>query len=404
MDKKKEIIACTDHGLYSVHTLEIKMDIHDGNESRIRRLLERHCEKNNQRSGLYNKNFNKKRGISYRDFGFANRYTCYDNVELFHKGISDIRLVEWVSLSDGVPFVIQRSMRFQLNPRILLGHDDKYIRILPNEEADMVVPALVEAFTPYGIDWYDFMDAKINRMDLCANIRLDTQDLAEKYLKILQKSGTVHGLGNKIKEYDKVSHHSRYPSNTVCLRNTAKKTDSYRQEFVIYPKYTQMIEYPTFYDEEETCRAKGQLRFELHMRRRKFEYIENKYGCTTLNDSMELSGYMGKVILGRYLGKIFGTGKIMSYSRTIKQIDSLKWQQRVREKMKMVVQQTKSSDMDVALGSLFGENCNAKRNYIGYFNKAGISPITVPDSWDISEFENPITYIETRNVNERDLE
>ena len=140
------------------------------------------------------------------------------------------------------------------------------------------------------------------------------------------------------------------------------------------------------------------------MRRRKFEHIEKKYGCTTLNDAMELSGYMGEVILGKYLGKIFGTGKIMSYSRAIKHIDSLKWQQRVRDKMKMVVQQTKSSDMDEALWSVFGKNSNTKRNYVGYFNKAGISPITVPDSWAISEFENPITYIETRNVNERDLD
>ena len=66
-----------------------------------------------------------------------------------------------------------------------------------------------------------------------------------------------------------------------------------------------------------------------------------------------------------------------------------------------IVEETRKADMAEA----FGDMPSYKKSHLmRLFNELDISPITIPDSWCFERFENPVTYIRTRNVNERDLE
>ena len=64
-----------------------------------------------------------------------------------------------------------------------------------------------------------------------------------------------------------------------------------------------------------------------------------------------------------------------------------------------VIEDTRRGNLMIALENFDGDRSRIMR----CFNDLGMSPITIPESWIVEEFENPITYIETRNVNERDL-
>ena len=71
---------------------------------------------------------------------------------------------------------------------------------------------------------------------------------------------------------------------------------------------------------------------------------------------------------------------------------------KVKATMKDIVDETRNDDIEGAFEKL-NYTLAHPRDYWEYFNEAGLSPITMPNRWRIDEFESPLTYIRTRNVN-----
>lgn len=381
---------------YSIHTFEVKIPLGIKAFVEYKVLLENCCKSRKDRSNCCNKFYydSWRKNVS----AHVNYFTCYDNDELFGRGISDIRLVEKRVFVDHNGVTISAGITFHVNPRKLLGHyENPYICIVPGSEAGMIIPALFKVLKSYGFKEKELRTAAIRRLDICANIDMGKQESAECYLGLMRRGGYYMGLDDKEMPMDPVSHRRRHPPNEVRYVSRTVSRGGVRETLSIYLKHSQMQENRSRYSAEEIERAKGQVRFELRIGSDKVSYLTEKYKCASSLALISMPGEIGEDILSRYLEGLYGKGKFIKFSRAVKLIrHTSSHRKAVKEKMIQIVEQTRKTDMADAFHSL-----SAGSQYRNYFNELGISPITLRDSWRVEEFEHPVTYILTRNVNER---
>jgi len=382
---------------YSVHTFEIAIELDTSYVPEVKSMLVLNFTENKLRSKLKNGQFYK--WVNSREPGFCNRYTCYDNEELFEYGIMDVHIVEVMRKEyENVVTVWRSFLRFRINPRPLLGHsDNRYICITPAEELLLVIPKLKDILSEYGINAYMFECLYVRRIDYCCNIDLGSQKSAERYLKLLRKGGFYRALNFKPKILDKKQHRYVYPRNEVRYINGSWNACR-REELSIYLKYSQMSESDKNYDTAELETAKGQIRIELRVELPKLRYLQKKYECYEPGRLMGSSGEIGENLLNVYLYGLYGSGKFVSVSEALKRIDTSSHRPAIKKRLAGIVLTTRHAD--------FMEACepystSEKSEIRKYFNNLGISPITLPDSWEEKEFANPVNYIKTNNVNKR---
>ncbi len=384
---------------YSVHTFEGCIEL-DPRQIRVyKRKLEHHFKYSPGRTKERNKWY-KEWNENPKRTGYCEQFTCYDNQELFEQGVSNV-CIEEIKYAERMTHEVwcQRCfLVFQVNPRRLLGEKDYlYICIAPVARLPEVLPVLCEKLELYGINKVDSSRMKIRRLDYCSNIQLESQEAAERYLKLLRKGGYYRGYNYKYRMYDMRQKRMVYPWNEVRYQNAAPAARR-REELSIYLKYPQIKKSGKNCDREELEAAKGQIRIEQRVWRAKLNYLETKYEYESLEEFFEASHEIGAEMLETYLYALYGTGKFVRYKKAIEKIRASNHRLAVKERMEWVINQTKKED--------FGEACkgldsNKKSELKKYFNELGISPITLRDSWEEEEFENPVTYIQTQNVNER---
>lgn len=386
---------------YSIHTFELEIPLDMYSFSKYKSSLESCCIENSQRKGYRNKYYYFMRKNPNKTI-HINYFTCYDNEKLFSCGISNISIIEQ-RLTGGEYYnndkTVSASITLQVNPRILLGYtENQYISIVPSGEIENVMPTLVKTLTPYGFDEANLKLAIINRMDLCANIDLENQESAEQYLKLLRRGGAYMGLKFKEMPIDPVSHRRKHPPNEVRYVNRPIFGNSMREMLSIYLKHPQMEEKSYKYDPNEIELAKGQIRFELRIHMKKLPYLAKKYGCKISNELLNMSRAMGADIFSQYLEGLYGKGKFVKSSRAIELIEQTSHHREIKDTMIEIVNQTRKCDMADAFRPLTTlKKCQFRK----YFNELGISPVSFPDSWRRESFENPVTYIMTKNVNSR---
>lgn len=394
----KEKNANEQTSCYSIHTFEIKIPLKYGNLNKYKIFLEDHCTYQTQRSALRNKSF--YHACADKHYGHASHFACYNNEALYRAGISDISFIEHRLFGDN-PYgsTVAASITFQVNPRILLGYpENKYICIVPSSELENIMPALANAFLPYGLDGDDLSMAMVKRLDICANITLESQASAERFLKLLRKGGTYKGLNAKYMPIDPKTHRRQHPPNEVRYIHQAVNRNCTIETLSIYLKHAQMQEKSTRYDAAEIERAKGQVRFELRINRRKLNYLTKKYQCGISAGLLEIAGTIGTDIFTVYLEGMYGKGEFVKYRKAVELIEQSDHRRATKDTMIRIVNRTRKTDLADAFRLLPPERIPWFRKY---FQELGISPITLRDSWEEDKFENPVTYIQTQNVNER---
>lgn len=396
----KEKNANYSKNFYSIHTFEIRIPLKPDIQTKYMKFINNHCIPNHARTNYRNQMYFYVCRHNNASKKYVNSFYCYDNEKLFRQGISDICIVEKniVCLRS---FIIraESSITFRINPRILLGYpDNKYICIVPCHELENIMSALARILAPYGFGQNDLENAFIKRLDICANINLGEQRLAEQYLKLLRKGGFYRGFRSKYMPMNSKSHRPMHPPNEVRFIN--QSAGRYTLETLsIYLKHPQMLENSSRYNADEIDRAKGQIRFELRISSRKNIYLRKKYGCDVPTDLISAAEIIGSDIFSKYLEGIYGKGTFVKYSRALELIrQSDNHHKSTKDIMMQIVEQTRKTDLADAFYSLPPEKISWYRKY---FNELGISPITLRDSWNIDAFENPIVYIMTHNVNER---
>ena len=222
--------------------------------------------------------------------------------------------------------------------------------------------------------------------------------MAEKYLKLLRKGGYYRGLNQKAKLLDPVAHRYVYPPNEIRYLNQSFSGRRIRETLSIYLKYAQMRERDNVYSTEEMDLAKGQIRFELRISSDKILYFMKKYACMDSDDFINHTSELGERVLAGYLSGLYGTGRFVRFSEAMEIIGKSNHQRKIKRTMERIVERTRKEDMAAAFADM---TSGEKSRFRNYFNDLGISPVTFPDSWKESNFENPIIYIMVNNVNER---
>ena len=389
------------NGGCSIHTFEMCITPTAETLGLYLDILKTRFKYNAGRSYQDNEEYRKKENLRYAAPVYLARYRCYDNDELFEHGLSFFCLKETIRVEGFSKEVIYRDIMFQVNPRILLGHSEyKYICIVPQNEIELIVDRLVEILKPLGFLESDIRFAVITRLDVCTNITLDSQEEARAYLKCLRKGGYYKRLYLKDKRFSETAHRYVYLNNEVKFVSRDPKPQRIRQEISIYTKHDQMENSEKGYDEDEIITAEGQIRFEFRLFRRKINYLLEKYRCNVEFELVLMSEAIGVDELLDRLAGLYGTGKMLKKEAAVSKIDKSTHRLSVRNVMKRIIEDTRKNNMVYAFDEYGGD----KSRIMSYFNQLGISPITIPASWEIEEFENPLTYIKTRNVNERELE
>ena len=371
---------------YSIHTVEIGI-----------RLRRKEVTELKEKLNFYVEDYLKNNVPDQEWSHLETKYKYIPN--LFDIGISKIRVEE---------HYVERMfvcgyLCFKLNPRLLLGYTDyKSICIVPANELENVIPALKSAWTKY-LDEEIVERAILLRVDFCANIMMDSQDQAKRYMKLLafgkEPTGMEYTYFYNKKQHRKVRFH-----NGITL--TGKQC-----ELSIYLKQDQMINQNEnqngYHDEAEIQIAEGQIRFELRVKRRKINYISGKYlECPDTAEFFANTAFLSKKFLIKYLLMMYGSGRFVKLSDARNMImTDRSLHMNTRRNYIRLLEEIKCSGFDKYFHDLRILDKNAYDTVLRFRreieNKFGISLITMPECWPEKYFENPLTYTKFQNVNER---
>lgn len=364
---------------YSVHTFEFWIPIEPRGRKSILQQLKANLKLDVYRAGKNDKEISVGEGVK--------------KIITYFKGVEQrgIKRIEFVTMIGAGGQIYNCYLSAIVNPRKLLGYDKfKDICIVPAMDLNKICGELCAVIKEWGFHEEQILDFYLARIDFCTNFQMESQEQAERYLKILQKGRPAYGMMWK-KDYDEVAHRSKFSQNEATLLGD-------RNDLSIYLKAAQMEENSKYYDQDEIEMAAGQIRIEFRTFRRKIHYFERRFDMSYSEDMIECASQLGCSCISKYLRSVYGTGYFASISDARKIIDSSQKSEESKRFMKWVIQETKSNNLEYVW-----QLCNeeGRKKLFPLFNSLGISPITIPDYCAEEKFENPLTYIQIANVNER---
>lgn len=364
---------------YSIHTFEFWIPIRIRERDNIYQKIASKLQIDLYRSRKHTNNISNSSGV-------RREVRCFKGLEC--KGIKRIDFVI-IRGDGGVIYNVYLSAI--VNPRKLLGYEKfRDVCIVPERELGRICERLVAELVKLGFSNECILDCQLARIDFCTNFQMKNQEQAERYLKILKKGREVYGMKWK-KVYDDVGHRQKFPKNEATQRGE-------NNDLSIYLKAAQMEENRKYFDIAEIEMAEGQIRIEMRTYRRKVHYLEKRYDIYSTPEFLECASEIGAEYLSKYMRLVYGAGKIVKKSAALNLISNSKKSAESKALMERVIMETKTYNFDYAW-----KNCTEeeRKKVLPLFNSLGISPITIPDSWEEDYFENPLEYIKIANVNER---
>lgn len=387
MDDKMMNVKENAYGIneYSIHTVEVGIRLSRNEAFELKDKLKaygrRYCE-----------NIIPDKEGSHR----TTKYNCIRS--FFEKGISHLRVEEHY-IDNGY---VCGYLLFKLNPRLLLGYEDyRSIAIVPVGELENIMPALINVWKKY-LSMDVIKRAILLRVDFCCNIKMDNHKQAQRFIKLLSQAKEPAGMEYQY-YYDLGQHRKRKCGNGITLKGK-------QCEIAIYLKQKQMIYQNKYlkgcHSKEEIQLAEGQLRFELRVWRRKVHYISGRYlECADTANFFENAAMLSKKFLNKYLLLMYGSGRFVKMSEARKIImGNRSLHMDTRRNYISLIEAVKKAGQDVYFLNLKNQDMKAYytavrwRKEIG--EKFGISLITMPECWSEECFENPITYIKVKNLND----
>ncbi len=275
-----------------------------------------------------------------------------------------------------------------VNPRRMFHADDHpYVYIAAQEEILQSMELIQRLLDEADITEITRDTFKLSRVDYCVNIDLGDEDAVHDYLRLMKKGRILYAMQRKT-EYSCIGRRFIPTSRSFT-------TNSAQTEFSIYDKYYQLNAEKEKYDPEEIEEARGLIRIEYRAKRPKICYEERKLDCAETLGFLELTPEIAERNICRFLKLTYGTGKFVRLKKAIELIDSSSYQQRTKNIMKKILQETVRRDLNNA--RLCFEDFY---KYMKKFNQLGISPITLDKRSKYKEMENPLYYIEHCNKNQ----
>lgn len=287
-------------------------------------------------------------------------------------------------------------INFVINPRIISGSSTElYTRIVEKSQLKTLPDTLETTLANLCGSIENMLSTgKFRRIDYCCNLWFNSQETVEVYLYLLKQAKIPYRF--EVKKYYS-SKQKRKITEPYAITVTCK---SY--ELAIYIKYPQL---KAKYDRgdlrnvNEVDNSRGQLRIELRERRPKL-LSDKKNALLNESELLDGSNTRPRETLCKLLKFMYGIGDFLLYGDAKEEIINSPYKDKVKKRMLDVLEAVKKGrSLDTEKNGL---DQDAITKTIPYFNKLGLSPITIPQKksqyCDEVFFPNPLKYVTGESV------
>lgn len=319
------------------------------------------------------------------------KYTTYS---FQHLGFNRIEFIHCIPDKDYHVYKI----KFTINPRILTGQttnprtriiDKNKLTQLPNildNTIGHICGPLTEQLT----------HGKFQRIDYCLNFWLNSQEVAEEYMRLLKKAFIPHLF--KLKKVLNSSQH-RYTPEPNAITITCK---SY--ELSLYLKLPQLIDEIIKHENilvpsehtAELRNACGQLRIELREYRRQLRNDKKKLHGNSETDLLNGSNHQPFATLCQRLKSMYGTGDFYMYDDAKDIVLNSSYTQKLKKELLEILEVVNSKKRGLDPDTN-GFDYDYLKSRMRYFNELDLSPITISKKsykhCGEDFFPNPLKYV-----------
>lgn len=349
---------------YSVHTFEIFMLLSKDEYVQCKSILYDFC---------------KRYGFSC--YKHTSGIDCYKIFK--QEGFTLLRT--WRFISTGG---CQYGMNIIINARKLLGYKKyTHVCIAPGKDMPKIMPALYDKLNYIGMHFLDYNRFQLRRLDLCTNIRLETSEKFEEYMRLICKGKNAYG-STLFMCYDKKQKRMVAPKYSFTIIGSTF-------EVSIYAKQVQMLDSENHYSAEELRFSENQLRIELRFTNQKNnELIQLYQGLDSLICHIPEIGHK---YIARYLNVMYGKGDFYRFDIAAQMIESSRFHPATKQKMRKFMKAVAKNSLSDAVNKF---EADLSDSLLYHFNLLHISPITMPVRSSFTSLLHPLHYIMSQNIND----
>lgn len=270
-------------------------------------------------------------------------------------------------------------MYIKINPRRVMEHNN-YIGIFDSHQTSKMLKKVDKNLQSVTSLMPSVHSCKLNRIDFCSNIKMESQDAVIDYLKLLHR-GYYPQKYSPATYYDLKAKRTRLYDNSITISNK-------HISVTYYNKYSQLNENPHC---QNIGDAKNILRAEIQCKKNKIKHLEKKYDCYSVQEFLECSDKIGEYVFKHYANIFYGCGDFYKLDKIHEKIDKSNLKKKSKTMMKDVVSMSaKHSSLNKALHQFHLKEKDIK-SVMKKFDKIGISPIVIPRRYNYDTFKNPLT-------------
>lgn len=229
-----------------------------------------------------------------------------------------------------------------------------------------------------------------NRIDYAINVEFENSHILENYIKLFQRAN----IPCEFKEcYIKENHRRGQREGSFYLLN---------KEYVhinFYNKFNQIMNRAKKKNNTLVVEKRNVIRFEIQCFQSKVNNIKFSKGFKSRELLYFLNPDLCEGVILNYYNKTLGFGDYYTFDNAVKLIEKLRIKTKTKEQMIEILQLVRQKKSIVYAKNVY-ITCHEKGEdrfwqLVNKLNLYGINPVTIPNSWEVSEgfLANPIIKI-----------
>ena len=343
---------------FSIHTIELSMELTYRDFYEIKDHLYRQQE--NEKGGwIYPDDWGNHICTYYKDYG--------------------IRITLDHNRSDSVETYY---VRMVVNPRKLIDPGASYIGILPPEKSS--VKKLEKTFAKVFQDTVfenDINAYQLTRVDLCTNIRCNSNRLFRELVRVLRKVPDSPKYERRFYKHKDKKKANRYNKHYLRFHCRTK-------ELVIYDKTYHVRNGELIVGYENL--PEGVLRFEIHCERDYIRKLERQFGTDASVDLLWYLIQASERLIIDHFGRCFSDARFLQMDDLIEAITKSAFKQKNKETMlELAARLKRTQSVDKALEKMEKAGYSTD-GLLDRFDALGISPIPLRKNFCAKKLPGPV--------------
>lgn len=270
---------------YSMHTMMLSAHLTYLEKEILKECLEKYTSQNNLQR------------YDGKDDGYRTKLIYYRGIAK-EFGFNEIKLI---SCNPRNSEIENFWLKIKINPRKMFHpNDHPYVYIASTEDVTKCMKRVKIMLKTIGAPKEMIEIFKLQRIDFCVNINLNSPDKVKEYMPLLLK-GAYSSHFKRRMEYSQ-THKRNIPTKDSFTFNSSNI------EFSIYDKHTQLSKEALKYSADEIKEAEGLIRIELRVSRPIIYQKSKKYNLNTVQDFLEHAGEIAQASIPQYIKRAYGTG------------------------------------------------------------------------------------------------